>query len=122
MAIHVGLETDVEGLAPHVAALLGGDVDEYPRGHIVGLVDIVDEHPAGDCPMTGPCAVAADGFSWAVFVSKNPSRTVHHWILANAHELEKPIEVRGVQGMVDLPREIEQRVAADPARRKSIRR
>lgn len=112
VAIHVGLDDDMLAPAPAVRNML--DVAP-PRGHIIGVVDIVSEHSIDDCTMTGPCAVDHNGFSWAMFVSRRPGRPLHHWILGTVRELDEPIAIRGVQGMVDLPREIENRIYADLA-------
>jgi hypothetical protein len=78
------------GAADRVRAYLGTPVSPAPRGSIVGLVDVVSAHELADCLMTGPCAVQADGTSFAKFIPEGPE--MWHWVLADPRPLAHPVE------------------------------
>jgi hypothetical protein len=84
LAIHAGqrFDTDLQPWQQRMAAT----IDSFPRGAIIGVVDLVD-------------VVRASSSRWAVPAS-------YHWILTNAHPIE-PVPARGRLGLwipeVEIP-------------------
>lgn len=101
LGIHAGLALDEHGshdqrvLAARTA--LGLDTARHwpaqePRGALVAAVQLVGVHLA-----TGACCDSPWGQRWA----DGTSRPVHHWELAEVHQLLEPIPATGRQGLWD---------------------
>lgn len=94
LAIHAGLTIDDLGLD-----MLGpvSASDDRDRGHVIGLVDLVDVHDAGDrqCDDWG-----CHGDPWA-FWPTEPTQRIVHWMLERPRRLVTPIKARGRVGLTD---------------------
>jgi hypothetical protein len=84
IAIHAAKKPDPRGL--HVP-MDHPDVEDLPRGVVVGFVDVVGCHPAEDCMAVagGPPAPCSP---WAL-----PGH--FHWLLASPFILRDPVACRG---------------------------
>ena len=113
VAIHAGLAFDEHmprDLAPEIVELFTAR-RHYPRGAIIGVVDLVDIHECRshrgdsdvpDCVRSGtPLATTCS--SWAEF---RRGETVHHLVLANPRPLVEPIPWRGQLGLWTLPDDV----------------
>lgn len=98
IAIHAGrkvaLDLPVEVSPP----------DDFPRGAIVGLVDVVDQHPATECARPGS-RVSPYCSPWAM-------SDHHHWVLANARELSSPEPCRGYLWLFVPPPDVTARITS----------
>ena len=55
-------------------------LSELPRGAVIGLVDLIDCHPASECGLT--CSAFAEPDCW-------------HWVLRDPVELPVPVLAKG---------------------------
>ncbi|WP_058623180.1 ASCH domain-containing protein [Microbacterium testaceum] len=101
VAIHAGLAYDEDaviwtGPVPTPLAIDEDGSHREPRGHIIGVVDLVDVHAALDC-MTQE----HDG-DWKV-CSEWSERSGYHLVLANPRALDEPLPWKGGLGLRRLP-------------------
>lgn len=77
--------------------------EDIVGGAIIGVVDLVDVHHAGDCVYVGPVIEDFDG----EFVSQEVTHcsrwaedaNVYHLVLTNARPIEPPIPSKGALGL-----------------------
>lgn len=81
LVIHAG-----KGMDREEAVKRGLDPDRLVRGAIVGIVDMVD-------------CVRNHKSKWA-------NKGAWHWVLRNPRALKKPIQYKGKQGVLLIPREL----------------
>lgn len=115
VAIVTALETDKSPQAARPAEILALAVHDWlPAGHLIGVVDLVEVHSVSDCPMSGPCAVDEDGFSWARFVDEEGGSNLHHWILGEARVVDPPISYTpgSKTGLRPVSQELQEVIAA----------
>lgn len=111
VAIHAGLQTEKAGQAWAVAAAAGMNTDRYDgdpihRGHIIGVVDLVDVHSAsviGGCGrMQNDCDEHPNGCRhhcspWAM--GPAPEGWYQHLVFENPRALDQPIPYKGALGL-----------------------
>lgn len=119
VAIHAGLTWSRFG-ARFLQRLGIEPPDGLTRGAVIGVVDLVDQHHAGDpgCPTTEGCS------PWAMTHQDLPEQPAHpahpmaHLVLANPRALDSPVEARGRLGLwrpdPDLANQIRARLTEDP--------
>lgn len=107
VAVHSGLEIDRKARIPWADASIREEISAaLPAGAIVGVVDLIDVHEAGDCDhllIGGPRVCSA----WAL-----PGH--FHLVTANPRPLAPPIPYRGALGLRVLPDDIAALVDATP--------
>lgn len=128
VAIHVGQEIDTHAIATpsrihpsfreaaerYMAANtdpLAGSPWMGGRGHIIGVVDLVDVHSPSDALFLPAADVEGVCSPWA-----EPG--AHHLVLANPRELDQPISYRGALGLRGLDNDTTARIMSglSPAR------
>lgn len=72
-----------------------------PVGLIIGVVDLVDAHPAD-----GHCSTRAQNPDW-------PTDPMWHLVLANPRALSSPIPYAGRLGLWTLPDDVEEQIRGD---------
>lgn len=89
LAIHAGLNIDPAGVE-----FMHGitEQQERDRGHVLGIVQLVDCHETGVLCLDHGC----DSNAWAQFV---PGMRVFHWMLEHPREFVTPIKARGALGL-----------------------
>lgn len=65
---------------------------QLPRAAVVATADLVDVHPA-----SGACCLSPWGQRWQDDTAERGG--IHHWVLADVHQLPEPIPARGRQGL-----------------------
>src|SRR5690606_219029 len=68
------------------------------RGHIIGVVDLIDVHHATD----EACCSAVTGKPCSVWAEDG----ANHLVLANPRALDEPIQFRGALGLRTLPDDV----------------
>lgn len=113
VAIHAGLawDADDDGLVKMYPAQVADAIEQ--QGHIIGVVDLVDVHPADGL---GGCASEVDlngaGATRLDFCSMWAMPGHFHLALENPRALREPIPFRGALGLRVLPAEVEASVLA----------
>jgi len=96
LAIHAGLTIDEAGL--DVCGPLTADADR-DRGHVIGLVELVDVHDAAT-EHCGPTEWGCVVDPWA-FWPTEPGQRIVHWMLEQPRRLVTPIKTRGRVGLTE---------------------
>jgi len=118
LAIHAALTWSARGASdPRVLAAWdpaglgrGWGPDDFPAGAVIGVVDLVDAHPAAGC---------CEPWGEAEYSEANGRtvRTVHHLVLEQPRALPEPIPARGALGLWTPPRDLIDRLTAEETRR-----
>lgn len=97
IAVHAGLK-----VVDHLPVDVTPPAD-FPRGAIVGYVDVVDQHHASECARPGS-RVSPYCSPWAY-------EDQHHWVLANARSITEPVPCRGYLWLFVPPVDVLARLA-----------
>lgn len=93
--------TRFDGSYPHLRwdGARPGEDGPFVRGHIIGVAELVDVHPAsGCCEPWGEDSYSMNGGRVVTNVA--------HLLLENARQLDDPIPYRGALGLWNVPDEI----------------
>lgn len=104
VAIHAGMRDDSAGWAR--ISTIGAE--DYPRGEIIGVVDLVGVHEGG----VSGCFPDVDDPTRLMWCSEWADPVAQHLVLANPRPLTEPIPFKGALGLRRLDDDTTARILA----------